>query len=43
MTENTNPEEDGAFEETAISEEDALTSIEDEKQREAEDGETAEG
>lgn len=43
MTENTNPEEDGAFEENAISEEDALASIEDEKLREAENGETGEG
>lgn len=43
MTEKTNLEEDGAFEETAISEEDALASIEDEKLREAENGETGEG
>ncbi|EDM82087.1 hypothetical protein [Limnobacter sp. MED105] len=43
MTENMNPEEDGAFEETAISEEDAMASIEDEKLREAENGETGEG
>lgn len=43
MTENTKQEDDGSFEETALTEADAIASIVDEQLREADDGETAEG